>query len=149
MEYNTFIYKDLSFIDNIGIIRFLAEELQKNNIVKGGYVDTILKREESFPTGLPSKISVAIPHCDHVFVNSPAISVGILKEPVRFMSMESPNKILDVRLVIMLALDKPHGHIEMLNNIIELIRNTEDIEKILECSDDKIILNILKKYLWR
>ena len=61
--------------------------------------------------------------------------------------MDDPSITLDVQIVIMLALNEPHGHIEMLQKIISLIQNSEDLKKIIEAKSDEAILEVVKSYL--
>jgi len=147
MSHSTLIYRNLDFSNSNEVLSFLADKLKHEGFVKDGYKEAILKREVEYPTGLPATIKIAIPHCDHTLVNKSAIAMGVLNNPVDFQAMDDPSMTLDVQIVIMLALDEPHGHIEMLQKIISLIQNSEDLKKIIEAESDDIVLEVIKNYL--
>lgn len=147
MSHSTLVYRDLEFSDKTEVLEFLANKLYEEKFVKEGYKEAILKREDEYPTALPAEIKIAIPHCDHTLVNTPAIAMGILNDKVDFQAMDDPEMTLGVQLVMMLALNEPHGHIEMLQKIISLIQNADDLRKILECKSDEEVLKIVNNYL--
>lgn len=147
MSHSTLVYRDLEFSDKNEVLNFLAEKLYDEKFVKEGYQEAIIKREVEYPTALPAEIKVAIPHCDHNLVNEPAIAMGVLKNTVDFQAMDDPSMTLGVKIVIMLALNEPHGHITMLQKIIGLIQNTELLNKMIEAESDEFILSVLKEHL--
>ncbi|MGG7058830.1 PTS sugar transporter subunit IIA [Clostridium nigeriense] len=147
MDHRTLVYRNLNFDSRNEILSYLAEKLQEKGYSKEGYREAILKREEEYPTGLPAEVKIAIPHCDHTLVNESAIAIGVLKNTVNFQAMDDPSKTLDVQIVIMLALNEPHGHIEMLQKIVQLIKNPEDLKKIIKAKSDEDVLKIINNYL--
>ena len=147
MSHKTLIYKDLNFNNSTEILSYLADTLKENGFVKDGYKEAILVREEEHPTGLPAEVKIAIPHCDHTLVNEAAIAIGILNNTVEFKAMDDPSLGLDVGIVMMLALDEPHGHIEMLQKIIKLIQSPEDLKSISSSENDEETKIIIEKYL--
>lgn len=147
MSHSTLVYRDLDFSNKTEVLEFLANKLYEEKFVKDGYREAILKREAEYPTALPAEIKIAIPHCDHTLVNKPAIALGILKNKVDFQAMDDPDVTLGVQIVMMLALNEPHGHIEMLQKIISLIQNADDLKKILKSKSNEDVLYIVNKYL--
>lgn len=147
MSHSTLIYRELDFKNKTEVLSHLANKLYEENFVKDGYRQAILDREAEYPTGLPASIKIAIPHCDHTLVKDSAIAMGVLKNPVDFQAMDDPSVTLDVQIVIMLALNEPHGHIEMLQKIISLIQNKEDLKAIIKAISDEEALEVVKKYL--
>lgn len=147
MGHSTLVYRNLEFSTSNDILSFLADKLKEEGYAKEGYKEAILKREVEYPTGLPAEIKIAIPHCDHTLVNKSAIAVGVLNNTVNFQAMDDPSKTLDVQIVIMLALDEPHGHIEMLQKIVQLIKSSEDLKRIIESTSDEEVLQVINNYL--
>lgn len=147
MSHSTLIYRGLDFTNKTEVLNHLANKLYEENFVKYGYRQAILDREAEYPTGLPAAIKIAIPHCDHTLVKDSAIAMGVLKKSVDFQAMDDPSVTLDVQIVIMLALNEPHGHIEMLQKIISLIQNKEDLKAIIKATSDEEALKVVKKYL--
>ncbi|MCB7318461.1 PTS sugar transporter subunit IIA [Lacrimispora sp. 210928-DFI.3.58] len=126
----------------------MCDYLRGRGMVKDTYRQAILDREASFPTGLNTGgINIAIPHCDVCNVNEAAICVGLLKPEVDFHTMDEPECAVPVRLVIMLVLTEPHGHLEMLQRIVELIKNQEDVKKIVDTQNMGQAAAIIKQYL--
>lgn len=147
MGHSNLVYRNLDFNTSNDILSFLADKLKEEGYAKEGYKEAILKREVEYPTGLPAEIKIAIPHCDHTLVNKSAIAVGVLNNTVNFQAMDDPSKTLDVQIVIMLALNEPHGHIEMLQKIVQLIKSSEDLKRIIEATSDEEVLQVINNYL--
>jgi len=142
------IFKDLKFSCNKDLLGFLADALYKQGFVKEEFKEAIIKREGEYPTALPAEgVKIAIPHADHKLVKKAAIAIGILQNPIDFNSMEEPENIIPVNIVIMLALDEPHGHIEMLQKVVKLIKDQEAKQAILKASSKEEIYKILKPIL--
>ena len=142
------IYRDLEFDSSKGVLEFLADSLYKEGFIKEGFKEAIIKREEEYPTAIPAEgPKIAIPHADHKLVKKAAIAIGILKNSIDFHSMEEPENIIPVKIVIMLALDEPHGHIEMLQKIVTLIKNQKAKQAILKASSKEKIYEILEPIL--
>lgn len=104
----------------------------RKNFVKESFIDAIIEREKTFPTGLPtsSNISVAIPHTDSVHVNKKAISLAILKDAVEFGIMGEQEAKTPVKIVFLLAIDKQDSHLKILQKLISIFQN-EDVIKFL------------------
>ncbi|GAB6085892.1 PTS sugar transporter subunit IIA [Alkaliphilus crotonatoxidans] len=142
------IFRDLTFSENLEALRFLSDKLYQGGYVKESYQEAIVEREMNYPTGLPSvDIKIAIPHCDYKLVNRAAIAIGILKEPVIFRSMDDPERELEVHIIMMLALDQPHGHLNMLQKIINLVKDQEVLKGICKAASSEEVMEKLKPYL--
>ncbi|OUQ55944.1 PTS galactitol transporter subunit IIA [Tyzzerella sp. An114] len=130
---------------NTEVLSQMCEHLQSMGIVKDTYKEAILKREKIYPTGLDCKgINIAIPHADIQNVNEAAICVGVLKSPVLFNIMDEPDNTVEINLVIMLALTEAHGHIDILNKIVNLIQNQDELRAILKSENVEDIENLIK-----
>lgn len=129
-------------------LSYIADYMYEKGYVKEGYKKAILDRESEFPTGLfIGDINVAIPHADVNFVNEASIAVGILKEPIKFRAMDEPENEIDVSLIIMLALKEAHGHIQMLQKIVELIKHQDSVKKIISSEDLNSVYETISEYL--
>src|SRR5574342_659735 len=82
-------------------IQKLAAALVHTGHVTPEFTDDVWKREQTYPTGLPTQpMAVAIPHADPEHVEQSAVCIGILKSPVGFTQMGTDGSaILDVRLI--------------------------------------------------
>lgn len=123
--------------DAYSIEEELAGILTEHGLVKSSFALALHKREQNFPTGLevPNGISVAVPHCDPEHVERGAMCIGILKQPVSWRRMDAPDATCPVRLVVMLALDEAHGHLEMLQKVISLALDQELMKRMVACDE--------------
>jgi PTS system galactitol-specific IIA component len=106
------------------VIALLGERLIAMGKVKPDYVEALIDRERTMPTGLPlGAINVAVPHSDPAHVLAPAIALATLTESVSFASMDDPDEKLPVQIVIALALNDKDAQIEMLQAVAGLIQS--------------------------
>lgn len=83
----------------------LSRKLYENGIVKDSFEESVIKREREFSTGLPLEgYKAALPHTDEEHVNSSALCIASMEEPVEFRVMGSPKETVPVSVVIMLAI---------------------------------------------
>lgn len=113
--------------------RRLASILHDAGYVKDSYEQAIIDREASYPTALEvGEINVAMPHCDVEHVERGAICVGLLAHPVAWHRMDDFEAETPVSLVVMLALNEAHAHLEMLQKVIGLVQDQELVARALE-----------------
>lgn len=126
----------------------IAVNLEELGFVKNSYKQALIEREKTFPTGLQgSKIGIAIPHTDARHVNKQSISVAVLHQPVEFTHMGSENQKVSVKIIFMLAIEKPDSQLEMLQKLIGLIQKEEMLQKIIKSDSHKKVLEILYEEL--
>lgn len=117
----------------------------KEGYAKESYVDALIEREGEFPTGLDiDGVGVAIPHTDAGHVIKEGIAIGILENPVEFVQMGS-DETVKVNLVFMLAIAKPHEHLEKLQKILGIIQDKEVLKKLLNTKDTNKVIEIVKE----
>lgn len=105
-------------------MRALAGTMLDAGLVRESFVEAVLAREETYPTGIPARVfDVALPHTMAEHVITPCMAVGVLKEPVEFRQMGSPDIILHPRLIFMLAISDPNEQIGQLKKIMKLLQN--------------------------
>ncbi|MER3400552.1 MAG: PTS sugar transporter subunit IIA [Thermoflexus sp.] len=124
------------------VIRQLAAPLVAAGRVRPSFVDAVLERERTNPTGLPlsGALHVAIPHTEVEHVCAPALAVATLARPVAFRSMVRPEETVSVSIVILLALTEPHAQIEMLMSLAELFQDPDRVRAVYEaCSAEELI----------
>lgn len=151
MKIIDFLKDELIFINlDIGkredLFKKLCDNLYKNGYVKESFYKGVVKREEVFPTGLALEhYSVAIPHTDAEHVIKTCISIALLKNPIKFKRMEDDTLDVYVRIVFMLALNESHSHLEMLQQLMQLIQNKSILEQMLQVKSRKEIIEIIQK----
>lgn len=130
------------------IITLLAQMLKQKTIVKDNYLSHVLTREKDFPTGLQleSGIGVAIPHTDSKYVKTSQIAVATLKKPIVFKSMVNKAVDVEVSLVFMIAMSKPHEQAQLLSNLMTFCQNKQAIAELLAERNPQNVEQILNKY---
>ncbi len=122
-------------------IRITSDALMKKGYVKSSFFQACVDREKKFPTGLPTKIPVAIPHTDAGHVNTPAVCLFHLRKPVEFTSMEDSDVLVNVEFIFNMALVKCEDQLPMIKAIINTVQNADFMEsarakKIEQIKDD-------------
>lgn len=127
--------------DSTEAIDLLGRSLMENGYVKQGYVDSVLQREQTFPTGLALKnVGIAIPHASpegNVLKNG--IAIARLNNPVQFNWMENPDEKIDVNMVFMLALADSSEHLDVLKKLFVAFQNEELVESLKNSSSDEFL----------
>lgn len=135
LEFNESLVRilDSEELDTYAVEEELANVLLQAGYVKESYPAALHEREEGFPTALevPGGISAAVPHCDPEHVNRGGMCMGVLKHPISWRRMDAPDETCEVSLVVMLALDEPHAHLEMLQKVIGLIQDQELVARVI------------------
>lgn len=144
-----FLNKELVFRNIKGknqqeILAYLSGQLFEKGYVKEEYIQAIQKREQQYPTGLPSTPpGIAIPHANFELVNKTTLAIATLAEPVDFYNMEETDQTLKIRIVIMMAIGEPHGQVEMLQKIVGIIQDELVRVKMIHAKSDEELLQLL------
>ncbi len=128
-------------------IRALAEKLFSLGYVKDTFAEAVLKREAIHPTGLPTEMPVGLPHTDIEHCIKPAISVGILKQPVEFRMMGDPTQKVSVRLVFLLSVINPANQVKILRRLIDFCQQTKRLETLIQNETSETALDFLHQNL--
>lgn len=125
------------------ILGQIADVMFQEGYVNEGFHNAIIRREENFPTGLPTgEINVAIPHTDPEYVNRPAVCLGILDSPVKFNVMGMENETVLVSVLFMLAIKKKEDQLGLLQKLIATCQDQEML-KVIQSGDKKKIDEVL------
>jgi len=129
------------------VFRVLYKKLFDNGYVKQSFLEGIINREKTFPTGLLlNSNNVAIPHTDAEHVLKSAIAVATLSKPVIFKNMANPQEDVNVNIVFMIALNESHSQVEILQKLVELIQNKKFLFDILKAGGEDELLRVIKNY---
>lgn len=143
------VYRNLDVKSDGEILEFLAKELVEKNYVDESYVHAIHEREKTYPTGLPSTDpGIAIPHASYDMVKKTTMAIATLKNPVEFTNMGDKKEKLSVQIVIMMAIRKPQGQIEMLQRVLKMIEDEPLRRQMLDASTDAELLELFKKVVY-
>lgn len=125
-------------------IRALAAGLYTLDYVHEGYVENVIKREETFPTGLPTSIPVAICHTEAQYVKQSALAVGTLVTPIAFLEMGTLDHTVNAEIIFLLALNDPKQQVPWLKKMASLFKDQTMLKTIRDAKDPKKLMEILK-----
>ncbi|MCW5874350.1 MAG: PTS sugar transporter subunit IIA [Anaerolineales bacterium] len=139
------IYLNLEASTAEDIIRLLGDGLHAAGKVKDGFVQATLEREHNTPTGLPlgGAYNAALPHVDLEYVQTSALALATLAQPVAFRNMVNKEEEVPVRLVVMLALSDPKSQIEALGQIAVLLQNPLIVERLVTAESKASVIATL------
>lgn len=125
-------------------LRALAQTLVDAGAVKESFPDAVVEREKVYPTGLPAKIcDIAVPHTIGQHVIEPQMAVGVLKTPVEFCQMGSPEIVLNPRVIIMMAINNPQEQVALLKKLMHLIQDDEALMTIMNAADSAEVVKLI------
>ncbi|GLC31821.1 PTS sugar transporter subunit IIA [Clostridium omnivorum] len=130
------------------LLRGLGTILREKGYVKNTYIDGLLEREETFPTGLNTPgVSVAIPHTYAIHVEKPVILIAKLNKPVVFKEMGSGENDVEAKLIFMLAIKNPDQQVITLSKLMSIFSKEETLLEIYNAKEKHDIYLTLKKVL--
>ncbi|MBO0958681.1 PTS sugar transporter subunit IIA [Neobacillus sp. MM2021_6] len=137
---------DLEATDREDALRQMAESLQAAELVSASFEEGIIKREETFPTGLAVEpYGVAIPHTDADKVFTPQIAFASLKNPVKFQMMGNGQEEVDVSLIFMLALKKAEDQLTMLQRLMGIFQDQALLTEFAACKNQCQLEGLLSR----
>jgi galactitol PTS system EIIA component len=125
-------------------IKTLAAGLYTLDYVREGYVENVIKREETFPTGLPTSIPVAICHTEAQYVKQSALAVGTLVTPIAFLEMGTPERTVNAEIIFLLALNDPKQQVPWLKKMASLFKDQNMLKAIRDAKDPLKLVEMLK-----
>jgi len=126
------------------VITLLCERLVAKGYVEPSYCQAVLERERRFPTGLPTlPYHTAIPHADADGVKRTGVAIAILEQPIPFRAMDDPDKYLDIRVVLLIAVADPARQISMLQWVCTALQNQDVVEALASAQKPEVVLAIL------
>ena len=138
-------YKTTNFKN---LIEELSHILYKKGYVKESYTSAILEREKQFPTGLETPgINIAMPHTYPEHVIKPAILVATLENPIDFHEMGNSSNTVPAKLIFMLAVTDPKGHLEILSKLMSIFSQEDKLIDLYNSTQAKEIIDKLNKVL--
>jgi PTS system galactitol-specific IIA component len=132
--------------DSTEAIRLCGDALVKAGITGPSFAEGCITREKEYPTGLPSDIPVAIPHCSDNSITKDAICVLFLDHPVVFHRMDECEETVETSIIFNLAVKNPDEHIGVLQHLMAFLADSKTIEKCTTMSDADLIA-LLEKSL--
>ncbi|WP_320955958.1 PTS sugar transporter subunit IIA [Enterocloster asparagiformis] len=127
------------------VMKLAADHLKQAGYVTDGFFQALLKRENMFPTGICfGDTCVAIPHAEPGFVKKPVMLIMTLERPVRFVNMEDCEAEIPVEIVFVLAFTDSEKHLNVLQRLSALIRDSGTAAALREAGDEGKLREVLK-----
>ena len=143
-----FIIHNLVASDRNEVLKKLGNLLISKKIVKDGFVEALIQREIEFPTGLPVKFGVAIPHTDGVHIRENHLLFAKLEKSVPFNEMGgNEDDFVDVSIVIMMAIADGGQHLEILQMLIGAIQTEGFVKHLHEATSIQQMEKVIKAYI--
>ena len=118
------------------VIHQLCEHLTAQKTIVPGYEESLLERDDNYPTGLElGEICAAIPHTDPQYARATKLVVATLANPVAWKNMEDPDEQVQVSVVVLSLFDKPEKQIDALQKIMGVIQDQDTLKKALNASN--------------
>lgn len=131
------VFTNLEVHDFSSTIQTMGFEMENLGYVEDTFVEAVIKRERSFPTGLElADYSIAIPHTDPEHVRKSGVAIATLNRPVMVHSMIDPQKRIEVRFIVLMAIKDPKGQLAMLSKLMGFFQDVETL-KLLEAAQKK------------
>lgn len=132
--------------NNFEAIKICADTLQKRGLVGKNFAQKCIEREKQFPTGLPTEIPTAIPHCKDSDTTANSICFLILDKPVKFYRMDDDSEFIETDMVFNLAIRAADEHLEVLQKLMAFLQNKNHLENCRKMSEAQVE-GYLKKHL--
>ncbi len=130
------------------VIRQLGALLETNGYVKDTFTQAVLDREVVFPTGLQTSVmGFAIPHTDTEHVNRSAVAIATLNHPVVFQAMGSPDEVVSVDVVMMLAISDPKMVVHVLRKVISILEDEQALQAFEKVSSKQEVRAIVEAHI--
>lgn len=143
------VFLDENLKTSQDVLTFSFEQLKHLGYVKDDYLDSILKREEEFPTGLKTHtgIHIAMPHTEAEYANKEAIVFTRLKDPVIFQHMVDPDEKVETQLIFNIVVKDPSNQVVFLTKLMKMFQSKELLTFLMEEEDKEIIVNKLEEFI--
>lgn len=137
---------DLAAEDSSDAIRQLGGRLVAGGFAGKQYIDAVLAREATYPTGLefPS-CGVALPHGEPTGVRDAALAIARCRPEVQFRCMDDSSRSIPVRLIALLAVNAPEEHLDVIGRLIGVFSDAELCKKLLEAKSPDEMAAVLDR----
>ena len=137
------IFTDLEVSNKEEALRILSDSLLEQGFIYDDFYESLMKREENFPTGLESfDAGIAIPHTDPKHVKQDSIAVAVLDKPITFQNMVDKNSSIKVKIIFLLGLSQSTKHLNILKQIIDLIKEKGALDNISNMSKSHLYCHL-------
>lgn len=117
------------------LFRLVAQELFDRGWVTDRYLEELVKREERYPTGLPTEpVQTAIPHVEASEVRHPGLVIVRPRKAVTFIEMGSIDHEVSAQIIFFIL---PGGsHVAWLASLVKRFQRTQLLSELMEVSTE-------------
>ncbi|MFP3121946.1 PTS sugar transporter subunit IIA [Ectobacillus funiculus] len=139
------IFTDLEVSNKEEALKILSDSLLEQGFIHDDFYENLLNREQNFPTGLESfEAGIAIPHTEPKHVKQDSIAVAVLDQPITFQSMVDKSMSIDVKIIFLLSLSQSTKHLNILRQIMELIKEEGSLQEISNMSKSHLYNHLVE-----
>ncbi|MFK3706253.1 PTS system galactitol-specific IIA component [Raoultella sp. BIGb0138] len=126
-------------VSRTALLTRLADSLLADGLVKPGFIDGVLTREQVYPTGIFMEThSVAIPHTEFEYVNQTGFAIGINLAGVTFQRTDEPEEAVVPQIVVMMAIDKTCEKVAIIQSLFALLADRDRVNDIVKMAPEEI-----------
>lgn len=130
------------------LFKNVTEYLSDQHYVTSDFEQALKDREKEFATGLPTDPPVAIPHTDGTYVLKDTLLIVKNNNEIHFNEMGGDDDdYVTPKVFILFAIKNGENHLQMLQNIIELIQEGDFVSTILHSNTSKELETNINTYL--
>ncbi|MEG2254306.1 MAG: PTS sugar transporter subunit IIA, partial [Vagococcus sp.] len=125
----------------------VSKKLEQLDLIEPTYLDAVITRENTFPTGLITKsINISIPHTDSEHVKEPFVYIVRCENDISVKQM-GDNQEMTVSNFFFLGIKDPKKQVELLQVIMNLFMDDQFVRDYVECSNESSAYTLIAKYL--
>ena len=151
MGYTSMFDERLIFLDVEGedlkeLFEEIAKRLQEQGFVNEQYVEGLLAREQTFPTGLITQyLNIGLPHSEPAYVEKPFIAIVRLKNEVKMKQMGDSQE-MQVKDLFFLGIKEPKEQVGLLQSLMALFMDEGFVKAFIETQEVQEIYQLVTQY---
>ncbi|MHC5228544.1 PTS sugar transporter subunit IIA [Enterococcus sp. LJL99] len=135
---------NVSKSDQLDIFNSIYQELRKKEYVDDHYLESLISREERFPTGLITQnMNIALPHTDPQVIKKPFVFICRLNAPIKFKQM-GDNQEMDVQNLFFLGIKNPREQVGLLQAFMNLFMDSDFVSSFKKMDSKKEIIDLFQ-----
>ena len=137
-----------NFSNKEELFKQVSQSLESAGYVTAGFEEALVQREREYPTGLPTKPAVAIPHTSGTFVKADTIVCVVNNIELEFNEMGGGKEdVVFPRVIFVLVLANGETHLSELQKLINKIQEGDLIKKIITARSEQELEAMVNQYL--
>lgn len=144
------LFPRLTVTDHHELFTLAAAPLLELGYVKDSWLDALMTREKTFPTGVAvTGGGVALPHTDASHVTKDALAVATLTAPVPFAPMGGGDgdEPVSVTTVLFLVVSDPTRHMQTLSQTVKAIQTPAFLQKLHSAQTSEQVQEVVSAHL--